>query len=285
MKRVRSSCGFKVVGPLSWYFLFGILHELSHVVIAQLLLFLESPSASLQHRSAIRWIPLLFLRRFDFDSSLFDEQDVRRNAFLIRHFGWLASVAIAFVLPSRIQRLLAKVAATRKAIGVNEVNEVNEVEVNSDGPTPTRIFHWCHLAAYLTAMDAIWTDLLQWNPTFFVHSHDATSSTLTSSSTFFCGNFGVILLHAAWLSEHSSSGDNSGSHSKNDHDSGSQTTLNILRKMIQVTMMRGAQSGGIVTFERINAKNDHVTGGSEPTMITPMKSIRSRVVKSKRGDL
>ena len=50
--------------------------------------------------------------------------------------------------------------------------------------------------------------------------------------------------------------------------------------MIEVTMMRGAQSGGIVTFKR-KVKGD----GDDDTGSMTMKSIRSRVVKSKRGDL
>jgi len=95
------------------------------------------------------------------------------------------------------------------------------------------------LAATLTALEAISTDLLGFVPKF-------------SNNILFCGNFGVIMLHKAWCSN------------------GDTTVLDILEKMVQVTMMRGAQSGGVVAFHC--QEND-------------TKGIRSRVVNGKRTDL
>lgn len=64
-----------------------------------------------------------------------------------------------------------------------------------------------------------------------------------------CGNFGLILLNA----EHR------------------DKVMAILRTMVQVTMMRGAQSGGVATFY--------------PTKTGGLVGVRSRVVNGKRTDL
>lgn len=96
------------------------------------------------------------------------------------------------------------------------------------------------LAALLVALEAISTDLLQLVP-------------IASQNIMFCGNFGIILLHQAWST------------------TGGTTALDILEKMVQVTMMRGAQSGGVITFQ--------------PNGRGSLKGIRSRVVNKKRTDL
>jgi hypothetical protein len=70
------------------------------------------------------------------------------------------------------------------------------------------------LAAFLTACEALCTDLLGLPVIPF----------LPTTKAFYCGNFGIILLHQAWLR-----GD---------------AALDVLEKLVQVTMMRGAQSGG-----------------------------------------
>ena len=70
-----------------------------------------------------------------------------------------------------------------------------------------------------TAFDAICSDVL----------FDGMSS--TTSALLHCGNFGIVLLNAAWCFRNG------------------ERAYDLLEKMINVTMMRGAQSGGIVTFE------------------------------------
>lgn len=94
------------------------------------------------------------------------------------------------------------------------------------------------LMAVLTALEAISTDLL-----------GLYAITATNKCVFYCGNFGVLLLHEAWT--------------KGDHG---KTALDILERMISVTMSRGAQTGGVVSF--------HQHGGR-----------RTRVVNRKRSDL
>jgi hypothetical protein len=102
------------------------------------------------------------------------------------------------------------------------------------------------VAASLTALEAISTDLLG----MFGGGH--------SNKVFLCGNFGIILLHKAWQNV-----------------DGGATALDILEKMVQVTMMRGAQSGGVVTFQPSGSgkANNGMTG------------IRCRVLNQKRTDL
>lgn len=68
-------------------------------------------------------------------------------------------------------------------------------------------------AAIITAVEAIATDLLGFGA--------------VGRATFLCGNFGIILVNPSWTSGH-------------DHG---KTALQILKKMVEVTMMRGAQTG------------------------------------------
>eukprot|EP00931_Biecheleriopsis_adriatica_P010461 TRINITY_DN11152_c1_g1_i1.p1 TRINITY_DN11152_c1_g1~~TRINITY_DN11152_c1_g1_i1.p1 ORF type:complete len:1458 (-),score=249.36 TRINITY_DN11152_c1_g1_i1:158-4531(-) len=98
-------------------------------------------------------------------------------------------------------------------------------------------------AAFLTAVEAISSDLLLLS----LRKESGDKST----GWFFCGNFGMILIDKAW---------GAGAAAKE-----------ILEKMIQVTMMRGAQTGGVVTY---------VKNGS-----SGLRGLRSRVVNSKRSDL
>jgi hypothetical protein len=90
-------------------------------------------------------------------------------------------------------------------------------------------------AAALTALDAVCSDL------FELHG-------IQSIGWYYCGNFGILLLG----------------------EENRDRALSILRTMIRVTMVRGAQSGGIVTY---------VPQGKGT------RGIRSRVVNGKRTDL
>ena len=108
--------------------------------------------------------------------------------------------------------------------------------------------------AFLTFIESIWTDLLQLPVLLPTLGVQQATTTAAATTTFFCGNFGVILLHHMWLSDRS------------------QNALDCLQKMVEVTMMRGAQSGGVVTFFP-NKKHGDCIG------------TRSRVVNKKRTDL
>jgi hypothetical protein len=70
---------------------------------------------------------------------------------------------------------------------------------------------------------------------------------------------GVILINAAWA--------------------GHKEALDVLEKMVFVTMMRGAQSGGVVTYASGGG------GGGGRGGNPQLRGIRSRVVNGKRTDL
>ncbi|KAL3922859.1 MAG: hypothetical protein SGILL_001978 [Bacillariaceae sp.] len=96
-------------------------------------------------------------------------------------------------------------------------------------------------ASLATATEALASDLLGFSS--------------WKKTTFLCGNFGVILLNQkAWTST---------------PDDYGKTALDLLEKMIEITMMRGAQTGGVLAW----SGND----GANP--------IRVRVVNGKRSDL
>ncbi|GKZ00910.1 hypothetical protein MPSEU_001042500 [Mayamaea pseudoterrestris] len=79
------------------------------------------------------------------------------------------------------------------------------------------------IASALTALEAISTDLLGFPTIPFAP---------IGTNTLLCGNFGIIVLHQAWLAHNG------------------KAALDVLEKMIEVTMMRGAQSGGVVTLDK-----------------------------------
>ena len=146
-----------------------------------------------------------------------------------------------------------------------------------DGGCKCRRHRWsaataAGVAAVVTALDAISTDLLGFLPTAGSHSHAAAAAGAsasygygygcTAASVLFCGNFGVILINAAWA--------------------GRKEALDVLEKMVQITMMRGAQSGGVVTYASGGSIGLGRSGEQEHPQL---KGIRSRVVNGKRTDL
>jgi hypothetical protein len=103
------------------------------------------------------------------------------------------------------------------------------------------------LPAFLTALEAISTDLLGLSSFLPLLVGNSSHS---DETVFRCGNFGVILLHHLWMTDQG------------------KNALNCLEQMVNVTMMRGAQSGGVVSFQPNNGRG-----------------IRSRVLNKKRTDL
>jgi hypothetical protein len=57
-------------------------------------------------------------------------------------------------------------------------------------------------------------------------------------------------------------------------DDNGKTALDVLEKMVNVTMMRGAQCGGVVTYSA-----EHPDGTKDRPQL---EGIRSRVVNAKR---
>lgn len=102
---------------------------------------------------------------------------------------------------------------------------------------------------WATAIDALCTDVF-----------DALPRRL---GTALCGNFGIILINAAWAK----------------CENGVRA-FDVLEKMVYVTMMRGAQSGGVVTFNE-DGKQKSKMGDK----VRALRGSRSRVVNMKRTDL
>mmetsp|Transcript_53860 Transcript_53860/g.128012 ORF Transcript_53860/g.128012 Transcript_53860/m.128012 type:complete len:1454 (-) Transcript_53860:172-4533(-) len=103
-----------------------------------------------------------------------------------------------------------------------------------------------------------------WRLAVYVTSLEAASSDLLGIGAgpgeeawrFRCGNFGILLLDPEYRAQ----------------------ALSILRTMVRVTMMRGAQSGGVVHYAPLADKEG--TKGAAGVV-----GIRSRVVNGKRTDL
>ncbi len=161
---------------------------------------------------------------------------------IITHSGWILSLLLAFGMHYLYRR-------RGSSSGYYVASSV----------APTFI-----LAAYITALESITSDLMGFVPNlvknFLLGSGSASSSASTSSLELLlhCGNFGVILLNSQWI-----------------NIDGGQRALSVLEKMVEVTMMRGAQSGGVVTFEPTSSRGK---GGANPVI----RGVRSRVVNAKR---
>eukprot|EP00536_Pseudo-nitzschia_multiseries_P000329 jgi/Psemu1/233447/estExt_Genewise1.C_40265 len=112
-------------------------------------------------------------------------------------------------------------------------------------------------AAFVTACEAVATDLIGLSPNLPINGS-------SMRQVFYCGNFGIILLNKLWL-ESSQTKD---------------SALDTLQQMIEVTMMRGAQSGGVVIYHPMDNKQT-----DNPYLTKSSKAVRSRVVNKKRTDL
>jgi hypothetical protein len=197
---------------LFWYIVFGALHEFSHCLCA-----IWMGHTLVAHGEYGPFLFRLLLGRHTI-LSLSDTDSISvENVNLIRHTGWLFSVFVAIIVVTIFQR-------------------------NSNAK----------MAAIVTALESITSDLFRWNVLQGLYTPFDNISP-SSSCVLFCGNFGIIILHHAWFEKRGMS------------------ILDVLEKMVNITMMRGAQSGGVITFKP-DSKNN-------------LRGIRSRCVNSKRTDL
>jgi hypothetical protein len=116
------------------------------------------------------------------------------------------------------------------------------------------IWESIQLAAWLTVVEALATDLIGMTSWARVGDGPSMNTSSWATHTFFCGNFGILLLHQAWLRD----------------PTGRNAALDCLEQMIQITMLRGAQSGGVVTYQPDS---------------NGLKGTRRRFVNKKRTDL
>lgn len=205
---------------LAWYHLFGLGHEMAHLLSAWLLGLWTPP----EEGGAVSFLPVIFKailgRAYDLSTSngtgigQLSSDDI--HFAVIRHAGWVASLTIALLVgfPQKSKHLGEKTSSLMQ------------------------------ISAWITFFEAFCSDFLGIG-VVAGHPH-----------LLFCGNFGLILINSSWI----------------DQDYG-RKALGILEQMVHITMMRGAQSGGVIAWA--------VEKGD------PMKArgIRSRVVNGKRTDL
>jgi hypothetical protein len=223
---------------IGWYILFGAWHEVSHIVVAWLCgvrLFLDDGILTLFYRTVIARSCVLVIGGLDDGSSSglsFSENTVISQNDKNNNTNYITIVRHAGWISSVLAALLIR--RYRR-------NDGNACQ-----------------AALVTAVEGISTDLLRMQVLLLVPPPAwlAAMTTTTVTTTLFCGNFGIILLHHAWFSE----------------QSGVQSALDVLETMIRVTMMRGAQSGGVITYRPDSTRKQ-------------VRGIRSRVVNKKRSDL
>ena len=186
------------------YAIFGVLHELAHLATASWLL--NQTSGSPPTRLGVGAMLDAALRAALGRYSLIEvNNEQAREARLIVHAGWIFSLSLAIVC-----HLLHILARNRQEISSHHVMQATRNHGKNIFLHPA-----LPMAAYITAIEAIVTDLLGFTP---IHPYLQDSTRLIC----FCGNFGVLLLNPSWLSI-----------------DGGRTALDILEKMVNVTMMRG----------------------------------------------
>jgi hypothetical protein len=152
-----------------------------------------------------------------------------RRAYIVRDVDVLGARGMAIVRACGVMMSLACAVWASKRDGT------------ASRMTPERA-RAVRIAAWASVFDALCTDVFDILPR-------------RSKGMVLCGNFGVVLINAAWATS-----------------ANGARAFDVLEKMVNVTMMRGAQSGGVVTF------SDH---GGDGGLI----GERSRVVNMKRTDL
>ncbi len=236
-----------ITSALFWYLVFGVVHEIGHILAALALIPTgKGQSLSLCFSKVRFWYELLLSRQVSLDlSSLFAVDDVTDATVetatvtkmamtkidFIHHAGWILSLLVALAV---------------SCVGVRKSN-------NKQGYKYEQVNKSMQLAAWLTVLEALATDLFDISD--WARLPPFTESSSFGTHTFWCGNFGILLLHHMWLQDRASR----------------DSALDCLEQMIQITMMRGAQSGGVVTYQPC-------AGGG-------LKGTRRRVVNKKRTDL
>jgi hypothetical protein len=231
---------------LIWYILFGILHEGFHIGCA--ILYLDGSktlSKIVSHDGFVSFLIRLVLERCTI-LPYNDEDDT---------------------LTTNHRESITTFAIIRHAGWIGSI--LVALMVTRFLPSNPKWFP-LKQAACLTALEAILTDLFSWSARFIMNDRSSEEVSIQSdddsiirTAIFYCGNVGIIVLHHLWFA-------NQG-----------QAALDVLQKMIQITMMRGAQSGGVVTFQHTY---DHHKKNRKHKIVSS-KGIRSRCVNLKRTDL
>jgi len=167
---------------------------------------------------------------------LLASDDAADAASFVRHCGWIFSLALAALALHLRARVSAAVAASAE-----DPHRRPSDKATTRAPSRADTLGAFAIAAVATAFDALATDLFR--------------LARAPAGTFLCGNFGLIMLNLAWKRD--------------------ERALDVLEKMVRITMMRGAQSGGVVTYADDGDANRAVG----------QRAVRSRVCNGKRTDL
>mmetsp|Transcript_12587 Transcript_12587/g.29481 ORF Transcript_12587/g.29481 Transcript_12587/m.29481 type:complete len:1616 (+) Transcript_12587:106-4953(+) len=243
-----------------WYIFFGAMHELIHLAAAWWMgydVFLELSrettgiqqlKSSQEIDSSIRLAFEVLLGRQCSLPNLPEELELP-----VRHCGWIGSSLLLLLLTLPRWKF-------RWFTGRSVEGDLNDEDSNGEKQKSFLaeiISSGMLCAASVTAFEAITTDLMGLGPVLPLNGSPI-------RQVFFCGNFGIILLNKLWL--------------KNNETEAA--ALDTLQQMVEVTMMRGAQSGGVVTYHPMDSKQTN-----NPSFVTCSKAVRSRVVNKKRTDL
>lgn len=239
--------GRKVI--VLWYLLFGMIHEVAHVAAAWWLGYNIPLEISQQPvgNGISAWLRLAYEVALGRQLSLPNfPEDLERP---VRHAGWICSCLLLLSLVVLRCTTWRRIGFEKNDINIRSSNTLQccfSAEIMSSDML---------MAALITAFEAITSDLIGFSP-----SRNPSSM----RHVFYCGNFGIILLSHLWL--------------KNKENEAA--ALDTMQQMIEVTMMRGAQSGGVVVYHPERSKDSSATG------VTPCsKAVRSRIVNRKRTDL
>jgi len=164
---------------LSYYIIFGALHELSHVAFATILnlIYTATPfSEFVRNFFADGILTVAFRTLLARQCSIPFMNDMNMpHAWVeavIRHSGWVASILLA-VLTYYLSKHQKLVHHHR---------------------------HMIVIASTITALESLWTDLLQLSPIPVLLSSSASSVVQSASITYLCGNFGIIIINSIWMS-------------------------------------------------------------------------------------
>lgn len=242
-----------------WYLFFGAVHEASHFVTAWWLGYdflsehmqkAANIAESSPSESTNPWVHLAYEvilgRQCSLPNLPLDLEGPVKRA------GWISSCLLMVLLCIACRHFNCFNYNAKRVNGKD--NEKNETQVSFFAEVASSDML---MAALVTAVEAIATDIMGWNPVLPLNIG-------VVRRTLYCGNFGIILLNRCWFDNKETEG----------------AALDTLQQMVEVTMMRGAQSGGVVVYHPIKGKENN---DSHTTICS--NAVRSRVVNKKRTDL
>jgi hypothetical protein len=273
---------------LAAYVAFGVLHELTHFIVASWLMTSSSASSTATPSSTTTstrlsasslclllgdFVTRAVLGRFslvpvgvivtgerggvligsssthdeNYDDPISDDADdisiLQKRISIILHAGWICSLFLAVschLLHCYARRKKRRSISSSSSFTKTSFLQEKIIDIFNSPTLP--------IAAYITALEAISTDLLGFVPAAFYyheqqqqqqhsslfqqyphllhqsyhHGNDTDDHDQLLLLRCFCGNFGILLLNQSWLTI-----------------DGGRTALDILEKMINITMMRG----------------------------------------------